>query len=239
MSRKWLGLILIVLVWAAAAWPVQVVRRQYGVETTIYFPVFDSNSPWALYESALAAGDVLIAKNTKAAVATTNNAVDRGKTHSVTLTATEMAAKDIGLLVQDQTSPAVFGDNMILVETWGDPNSGYPIVFDANYPGVQMTETRKVNNGTDTVDPNLLPYELDVKSDGSVAIDGWAAFLLLVGTPAVSLADNVNDVSGRVDAIDAATDPNEVWTRTMPASPAAGTFAWYIKRILALVGILD
>lgn len=120
--KRYICAILIVIV-AIPAWSITTVRRKYGVQTTIHFAVYDTNSPWALYETAPAAGDVFIVKNGKAETATTNNAVDIGKTHEITLTATEMAAAELMLVIQDQSSPALFGDEVILIDVYGDANA--------------------------------------------------------------------------------------------------------------------
>lgn len=116
-----------------------VVKRKYGVQCTIPIVIWDSNSPWALYETAPIAADTFIVKNTKAPAATANAATDRGKTHDIVLTATEMAAKDIQVIVQDQTSPAVFGDEVVIVHTFGDANSNEPFDTSTATPTVNIS----------------------------------------------------------------------------------------------------
>jgi hypothetical protein len=127
------------VVFSSIAWPAQVVRRKYGVQATIPFAVYDSNSPWALYETAPGAADSFIVKNTKAPVTTTNAPSDGGKTHQVILTAAEMAAKYVQVIIQDQSSPALFGDELIVVETYGDANSVEPFDTSTATPTVNTT----------------------------------------------------------------------------------------------------
>jgi hypothetical protein len=106
---------------------------------------------------------------------------------------------------------------MVLIET-EDPETWFTDLFGGESDWLASLATIGINAGwvteLDGIDPKI-------------------------GTPAgASLAADVNDVSLRVDAVAADVDPNAVWTAVMPADPAAGTFAWYVKRILAALGLL-
>lgn len=151
-----LALVLVLFVLAGVAFPDKVVLRKYGVETTIKIEIYDSNSPWRLYETAPAAADSFIVKNTKSPVTTTNAPTDRGKTHDVVLTATEMAATYLQWIGQDQDSPRLYGDAVITIETFGDPNALYAFDLDDAVPDVDVDS---VGGSTDVVTALIAAYD--------------------------------------------------------------------------------
>ena len=93
--------------------------RKYGVQTTIDFVLFTTDGASLKVDAVHAAGDSVIMKDEGAEDNTTNAFVDEGTGYSITLTATEMEAARIMVYVVDQTSPKVWLDTVISVQTYG------------------------------------------------------------------------------------------------------------------------
>lgn len=101
--------------------------RQYGEATTITLPEFiDYTGAKDLVTSAVyAAGDTKISKDEAAEANTTNGFVDRGSYYSIALTATEMQAARIKLIVADQGSPTWLPFS-VDIETYGHQSAQDP-----------------------------------------------------------------------------------------------------------------
>lgn len=92
---------------------------KYGQQVTVFFELYDSNSPWRAYGTAPASDDVYIRKDGGAAARATNSVTDLGRYMSLVLTATEMQAAVVTVDVNDETSPKAYGDELIVIPTHG------------------------------------------------------------------------------------------------------------------------
>lgn len=101
--------------------------REYGVATTIYFPLIDAGTQnFAVSgDYTHASGDTKISKDGGAAANTTNApaaiTMGNGAMWELDLTATEMQAKTIVITIIDAATKAV-EDQMIVIETYGAGN---------------------------------------------------------------------------------------------------------------------
>lgn len=108
--------------------------RSYGVQTDIYFPMVKR----AVVDLAVtadwtpAAADARISKDGAASAQCTNTvAIASGTSWKLTITATEMQAKQITIQIVDAATKAV-EDQFILIETFADAASQHPGIDWAN-----------------------------------------------------------------------------------------------------------
>lgn len=101
--------------------------RKYNTATTIVFPLIDATTDDLTASAAHASGDTKIIKDEGAIGDTTNGFVDETNGYySIALTATEMSAARIIIRIVDQTSPKVWRDQTILIETYGNASGQHP-----------------------------------------------------------------------------------------------------------------
>lgn len=105
--------------------------RKYGVETTLDFPLYTTDGASLKTDAVHAAGDTKIMKDEGAEANTTNGFVDEGQGYSIPLSATEMQAARIMIHVVDQTSPKVWIDESLIVETYGNASAQHELDLDA------------------------------------------------------------------------------------------------------------
>lgn len=99
--------------------------REYGVQTTINFELYETDGTDLKSDAAHASGDTKLMKDNGDEANTTNGFTDEGQGYSIVLTATEMQAARIVLYVVDQ-STKVWLDRVLVVETFGNASSQYP-----------------------------------------------------------------------------------------------------------------
>ena len=80
--------------------------------------------------ATFASGDLVIMKDEGAEVNTTNLPTDEGTGYSLVLTATEMQAARIVVYIVDQTSPRVWVDNYLVIETYGNASAEHAFDLD-------------------------------------------------------------------------------------------------------------
>lgn len=105
--------------------------RQYGVATTLYFPLIDKGA--TDFESTpvtIASGDCKISKDGGAFANTTTASFSHvaGGIYSIPLTATEMQAKQIVIKVVDQTATKEWEDQVIIITTINHASAEIPTI---------------------------------------------------------------------------------------------------------------
>lgn len=109
--------------------------RKYGVSTTIYFPLIvkDSADFATGGDYTFAAGDIKISKDGGAAANTTNSpssiTMGNAAMWSLTLTATEMEAAQIAIVIADAATQAI-EDQMVLISTYGNGSGQHAVDLD-------------------------------------------------------------------------------------------------------------
>ncbi len=97
--------------------------RQYNTATTIVFPLVTFGATDYTAAAAYAAGDVKISKDEGAFANITNGFTHVGNgIYALTPTATEMAARRVVITIIDQTSPKVWADQCVIIDTYGSGN---------------------------------------------------------------------------------------------------------------------
>lgn len=156
--------------------------REYGVATTINFPLLDYDSGDAELSASFAAGDTKIKKDEGASANTGSNPAHEGEgTYSLALTAAEMTAKRIIITCQDQTATKVWQDQTIIIETINHASAQIPNVWSdlQEWLGVaplalnnQLVNSNLTRIGSNSIAPNVLLRRLgQVPAENSVLYD--------------------------------------------------------------------
>jgi len=105
--------------------------RKYGAATTVLFPLVTKDSQVLLAGATIATGDAKISKDEGAFANTGSVFVDEGSgMYSVALTGTEMEAARISILIVDQTDPAEWEDQVIVIDTYGHASAQHAFDLD-------------------------------------------------------------------------------------------------------------
>lgn len=139
--------IILILAFAAPALASDTRLRKYGVQTTIDFclHITDATVGAVTVNNAVCAdtgsaddSDVQIMKDEGAPTDTTNCFVDEGNCYSVVLTATEMQAERIHMLIEDRTGTKVWADKSIDIETYGNASAMHAFDLDTATQSVSI-----------------------------------------------------------------------------------------------------
>jgi hypothetical protein len=134
--------------------------RQYGKQTTIDFELYKPDGSDLKTDAVHAAGDTKIMKDEGAEANTSNGFADKGQGYSITLSAAEMQAARVKVYVVDQSSPKVWLDTTVVIETYGDANAQH--AFD-----VEKAVKMLVNKAVQTKITGAIDYYDD---DGATVI---------------------------------------------------------------------
>jgi hypothetical protein len=104
--------------------------RKYGVAATLDFDLFEIDGVDFRVDAVHAVGDTVIMKDEAAEANTTNAFVDEGQTYSIILTATEMQAARVKVVIVDQTAPKVWLDTSFTIETYGNASAEHAFDLD-------------------------------------------------------------------------------------------------------------
>ena len=201
----WVGLLLFVgMCSATIVYP----PVKYGQQVTVYFSIYDSNSPWQYYETAPAADDVYVRKDGGAAARATNAVTDLDHTMSLVLTAAEMQAAIVTVDINDETSPAVYGSETIIIPTFGNASALQEFDLD-------VSSATLVSNMAAAIlaDPN---YPMWTNADGYVGVGTMGTDVLTSDAVAESAATEIGAGVG-----------SGMGETVMPDSPTYGTYEWY------------
>ena len=153
-------------------------QRKYAEAATLDFCLYELDGTDLVATAAYAAGDVKIMKDEGAEANTTNSFTDEGTGYSLVLTATEMTAARVVLYIIDQTSPKIWLDRCLVIETYGHASAQHAFDLD--------TATQNVNVASiDNID-----FGATMKASLETAVDAG----LDNAVPAVNTAGSVNDL---------------------------------------------
>jgi len=106
-------------------------RIKYGTEAIVNFELYDSNSPWRLYETVPSILDCNLYIDQATTVPPDNVPVDEGPFMSWTITAAEATSKIMTMTVADLSAPPVYMAQTIIVTTYGHASAFEPILTTA------------------------------------------------------------------------------------------------------------
>ena len=125
--KKTIIALILVIVLLAGILRGETILRKYGTATTVDFELYDSNSPHTFFVSAVSeSGDCKIMKDEGGEATVDTNFVDRGQGYSIALSQTEMTAKRIALYIADLSTPKLWMDRYIAIDTYGNASAEHP-----------------------------------------------------------------------------------------------------------------
>ena len=104
--------------------------RKRGNQTTINFQLYNTDGKEFKSDANFEAGDVKIMKDEGDQANTTYLPTDEGQGYSLILAGSEMQAARIVVYVADQTSPKVWLDTAIVIETYGTDSAQHSFDLD-------------------------------------------------------------------------------------------------------------
>ena len=125
-------------------------KRKYGEAATINFQLYDVTGVDLKTDASFTAGDVKIMTDNGDEANTSNTPTDEGRGYSLSLTAAEMQAARIVIYVVDQSSPKVWLDTALVIETYG--NASAQRTFDLDTATKVLTNKAVQNKATGAVD---------------------------------------------------------------------------------------
>jgi len=164
--------------------------RKYGVEATVDFELYKLDGTGLKIDAASATGDITLNRDEAAEEQLDADAfVDEGKSYSLVLSATEMEAARIIVHIIDQSSPQVWLDKTLIVETYGNASAQHAFDLDTATQDVNLTkisgDTQSATDLKDFADAGYNP-----------ATNKVTGVLLTDTTTAVTNAVTVSDKTG-------------------------------------------
>jgi hypothetical protein len=179
------------------------ILRKYGEATTIFFPLVNAADSDFNVAATFAAGDCKIAKDEGAEANTNSTPADEGSFYSLALTATEMQAARIAIVLIDQTATKVWKDTAFLITTYGNASAQHEFDLDDGTPTVNVTQISgaAVSTTTAQIGTNVVQVSGDATAADNIELDydgtGYAKTNSTIGT-----ATNVtNQVTADTTAI--------------------------------------
>ena len=93
--------------------------RKYATQTTVIFALYKIDGSALQPAATFAAGDVKVMLDEAAEANATNLPTDEGQTYSIVITAAQMTAARVMVILVDQTSPQLWLDTTLCIETYG------------------------------------------------------------------------------------------------------------------------
>lgn len=114
--------------------------RKYGVEATVNFELYELDGTDLVATAASASGDINLIRDEDAEEELDADAfVDEGIVYSLVVSATEMGAKRITIYIIDQSTPKIWLDKVLIIETYGNASAQHP--FDLGTAATAMRGT--------------------------------------------------------------------------------------------------
>lgn len=185
------------------------ILRKYGESATIPFSLFEIDGINLRVDAVYASGDVKITKDEAAETNITTGFTDEGSAYSIPLSATEMEAARITMVLIDQTGPKAWLDRIITIETYGHASAQH--AFDLDTALVTLAATTHAGAVIPTVTnlsnlPAITANWLTATGIAASALDGkgdWnigkTAYALSQSFPANFADLAVTPTTGRVD----------------------------------------
>jgi hypothetical protein len=218
--------------------------RKYATATTIDFALYKLDGTGLKTDAASATGDVTLYRD-EAGVETldADAFVDEGAIYSLALSEAEMTASRIIVAIVDQSSPQVWLDKTLIVETYGNASAQHAFDLDTATQAVNVTQiggaAQSATDFKDLVDTGYDPATHKVQGVvlcdttttntdmlTAAAVNAEVDTALNTAIPAVNTADSINDIlldtlGTDVWATAARTLTAHAFPFTNPAAPTA------------------
>lgn len=187
------------------------IKRKYGVATTLNFTLLDTDGIDFTTSPVFSSGDAVVSKDEGAFAITGSTPSSEGSgAYSLALTATEMQAARIVVLIVDQTDPKVWLDDSIVIETYGHASAQHEFDLDTAFGVAEVWNEVSILGEVD---------------DGSPAADGFDTNLTVdndeLNGQYLWFTSGVNDGIGRriIDTV-ATNGALDFTTQAFPNAPA-------------------
>ncbi len=188
---------------------------KYGVEYVLSFELYEVDGVDLRVDAADAGSDCTIRKDQGADATATNDFVDEGMSYSLTVSATEMEAKEVTVHIIDSATK-VWLDKVIVIETYGHASALHAMDFDDSVRG-GLTALPNAAAGS----AGGLPDDTD--SNGAVrVVDGTGAREINTNSGAIALVDLVTTTTTNSDMVAEAPTASAVvneWETQSQADP--------------------
>lgn len=101
--------------------------RKYATQTTIDFTLYKIDGTALQPTATFAAGDVKVMLDEAAEANATNLPTDEGQTYSIVITAAQMTAARVVVILVDQTSPQLWLDTTLVIDTYGHASAQHAL----------------------------------------------------------------------------------------------------------------
>ena len=228
------------------------IKRKYGVETRIYFPLITKGDADFLTSATIAAGDAQISKDGgdfANIVGESDNdffTEEGNGIYSIKVAAAELSCACVIITVIDQTSPKEWEDQSICIETYGGVDAQYPLdlepilsmqyVLDALLRTVLDSSTMAVT--TVATLASQTSFTLTAGPVDDDACNGCVAILKSVSTPARKAIGIISDYVGSSKTVTLAKDPG-VFTLNVGDEVIVITSAAFVVNLLRADKVID
>jgi predicted metal-binding membrane protein len=113
------------------------IQRKYGEATTVYFPIYTAAGDELYGVSTIPTGDISISMDGDTEDASNAGGLTVVKwsnsligMYKMALPATEMTGSHIAIRIEDKTSPKVYLDTVVSIETYGHANAQHQMDMD-------------------------------------------------------------------------------------------------------------
>jgi hypothetical protein len=158
--------------------------RKYGAEAIIPFELYKLDGTGLKTDAASATGDITLYRDEGSnEVLDADAFVDEGVSYSLVLSATEMTAKHIIVHIIDQSSPQVWLDKVLIVETYGNASAQH--IFDLGL-ATQSVNVASIDN-------------IDFGNTMKASINAEVDTALNTAIPGSPTADSINERVATMD----------------------------------------
>jgi hypothetical protein len=189
----------------------EIFLRKYGVETKVDFALYKLDGTGLKSDAASATGDITLSRDEGDEETLDADAfVDEGKGYSITLSAAEMQCGHMIAYIIDQSSPQVWLDKTLIVETYGNASAQHAFDLDTAQQAVTVAAIN----------------DIDLSATMKTSVNAEVDTALNTAIPAVNTADSINDIlldtlGTDVWATAARTLTAHAFPFTNPAAPTA------------------
>jgi hypothetical protein len=172
--------------------------RKYAVATTIDFSLYKLDGTGLKTDAASATGDITLYRNEGNVETLDADAfTDEGAIYSLALSEAEMTAARIIIAIVDQSSPQVWLDKTLIVETYGNASAMHVFDLGTAVQSVNLTQIGGVaQSATDLkdfadtgYDPAAHRADAVVKAQDNIDFGALQKTSLSAATPAVTVSD--------------------------------------------------
>ena len=197
---------------------------KYGVEYILNFELFEVDGVDFRTDAADAGADAFIRKDQGAVITSTNNFADEGNTYSLTISSTEMQAKEVLVQFIDQSGTKVWLDTALLIQTYGNASAQH--AFDLDTASVAQTADNdtKISTLITGVDLNADAITSAKIADNAIAVEHIAADAIgasEIAADAIGASELAADAIGSSEIATAAIDADAIATDAIGAAEIA------------------